>query len=502
MTDPQTGYITEVPYPNVYHRELNPSFHTLALHANGLTAPARGAPYTYLELGCAWGLSTLIHAAANPDCKFVGVDFNAECITAAKEIAAEAGLTNVEFLQADFAELPDRVMPPFDYICMHGVWGWINQTGRDHIVKIIDRHLKPEGHVFVSYNAMPGNGQVDCLRRLMQVGFELGAEPLFNKVNAGVGIASQVKDNGARFFTTHPMMAERMDHMIKPAPRDYLAHEYFNADWQPFYYADVEKALAPIGLTFAGSAHLLDLIDDAQLPEAARRQLAGAPTIATREMLRDFYINTLFRRDMWRRGAVAQTKDSQDQLLATKFIVGQGAEQFDRIAGHAMLGEVRPKPEPGRAVVSALAAKSATATELAKDPTLAQAELPVILETMMVLAAVGAAEPMLPEAGYAARKASCDRLNMVLAERTLAASKTSGREWQSFASPVTGGGVAANAVLQAFVVAKKKGVEPIAFAASFAPEGTPAADVQEHIRKLYEVFEREVANTFSTLGII
>ncbi len=502
MTDLKTGYITEVPYPNVYHRELNPSFHTLALHANGLSAPPRGGAYTYLELGCAWGLSTLIHAAANPDARFVGVDFNGECIAAAQDIAKAAGLTNVEFLQADFADLPGRVMAPFDSIVMHGVWGWISQTGRDQIVKILDRHLKPEGHAFISYNAMPGNAPVDALRRLLQVGFELGAEPLFNKVNAGVGIAGQVKDNGARFFSAHPMMAERMDHMIKPAPRDYLAHEYFNSDWQPFYYADVEKELRPAGLAFAGSAHLLDLIDDAQLPEAARRHLASAPTITTRETLRDFYINTLFRRDLWRRGAVAQTKESQDHLLATKFVVGQGVEHFDRIAGHAMLGEVRPKAEPGRAVVQALESGPKSATELAKDPTLAGVEVAVILETLMVLAAVGAAEPILPEDGYAARKASCDRLNAVLAERTLEAAKTGGREWQSFASPVTGGGMAANAVVQAFILAKHKGVDPQAFAASFAPAEAPAADVEDHIRKMYEVFEREAPITFGNLGII
>lgn len=502
MTDPQKGYITEVPYPNVYHRELNPSFHAMALNANGLAAPSRGANYAYLELGCAWGLSTLIHAAANPDSHFVGVDFNGECIAAAVEIAKQAKLTNVEFLRADFADLPGRVMPGFDTIVMHGVWGWIDQAGRDHIVRILERHLKPEGHAFISYNALPGNAPVDALRRLLQVGFHLGAEPLFNKVNAGVGIAAQVKDNGAKFFAAHPMMAERMDHMIKPAPRDYLAHEYFNSDWQPFYYMDVEKVLAPVGLEFAGSAHLLDLIDDAQLPEAARRHVAGAPTMATRETLRDFYLNTLFRRDLWRKGKVAQTKDSQDALLATKFVVGQGVEHFDRIAGHAMLGEVRPKADPGRAVVAALEAGPKTAVEVSKDPALAGVELAVIMETMMVLAAVGAAEPILPEEGLAARKASCQRLNVALAERTLSAAKTGGREWQSLASPVTGGGIATNAVIQAFILARHQGVEPMAFAASFAPDEAPAADVQEHIRKLYEVFERESASTFGNLGIV
>ena len=40
------------------------------------------------------------------------------------------------------------------------------------------------------------------------------------------------------------------------------------------------------------------------------------------------------------------------------------------------------------------------------------------------------------------------------------------------------------------------------FAASFAPDGAPMADVQEHIRKLYEVFEREASITFGTLGIV
>ena len=35
----QTGYITEIPYPIVYHRELNPSFYRLALRRKDLKPP-------------------------------------------------------------------------------------------------------------------------------------------------------------------------------------------------------------------------------------------------------------------------------------------------------------------------------------------------------------------------------------------------------------------------------------------------------------------------------
>ena len=142
----QTGYITEIPYPIVYHRELNPSFYRLTLRRKDLKTPPEN--FSYLELGCAWGLSTLIHAAAYPDARFVGIDFNKQCIAAGREIAHAAKLANVELVDDEFGALIDRDFK-FDIIAGHGVWSWVSETARAQIIEVAKRHLKQVGRAHV-----------------------------------------------------------------------------------------------------------------------------------------------------------------------------------------------------------------------------------------------------------------------------------------------------------------------------------------------------------------
>ena len=59
----------------------------------------------YCELGCGYGLTTLVLAAANPHMTFVGVDFNPTHIVAAKTLVESARLPNIRFVEASFDEL-------------------------------------------------------------------------------------------------------------------------------------------------------------------------------------------------------------------------------------------------------------------------------------------------------------------------------------------------------------------------------------------------------------
>src|SRR5688500_7035703 len=117
------GYITDIPYQFRYHRELNPAIHAFMIAGQGRSPTFQThGPRTSIELGCGFGLSTLVHAAGNPAGRFIGVDFMPQHIAAAKAIAASAGLTNVEFLEVSFADLARQTLPDFDVIAAHGVW--------------------------------------------------------------------------------------------------------------------------------------------------------------------------------------------------------------------------------------------------------------------------------------------------------------------------------------------------------------------------------------------
>jgi SAM-dependent methyltransferase len=72
------------------------------LHSD--TAYPRGS--TVLEVGCGVGAQTLTLAERSPHARFTSVDVSAESIAEAKRRADRAGLTNVEFRQADLFALP------------------------------------------------------------------------------------------------------------------------------------------------------------------------------------------------------------------------------------------------------------------------------------------------------------------------------------------------------------------------------------------------------------
>ena len=52
--------------------------------------------FTYYELGCGNGRSSLLHAACNPHGHFTGVDFNPLHVGNARKMAQEAGVGNVQ----------------------------------------------------------------------------------------------------------------------------------------------------------------------------------------------------------------------------------------------------------------------------------------------------------------------------------------------------------------------------------------------------------------------
>src|ERR1700729_2623003 len=97
-------YLREVPYVRQFARELSPPLLRAAAALNGFTPPPAD-DFDYCELGCGTGDTTNTLAAAHPNARFVGVDFNAEHVAFARGLAERGGLANVRFLERDFAEL-------------------------------------------------------------------------------------------------------------------------------------------------------------------------------------------------------------------------------------------------------------------------------------------------------------------------------------------------------------------------------------------------------------
>jgi SAM-dependent methyltransferase len=112
------------------------------LHSD--TAYPRGS--TVLEAGCGVGAQTLTLALRSPDARFTSVDVSADSIAEAKRRADGAGVTNVEFRQADIFALPFNA-ESFDHIFVCFVL--------EHLVRpvealaILNRLLRPDGTITV-----------------------------------------------------------------------------------------------------------------------------------------------------------------------------------------------------------------------------------------------------------------------------------------------------------------------------------------------------------------
>jgi ubiquinone/menaquinone biosynthesis C-methylase UbiE len=101
---------------------------------------------TVLEAGCGVGAQTLTLAQRSADARFTSVDVSAESIAEAKRRAHLAGLTNVQFLQADIRALPFSA-ESFDHIFVCFV---LEHLARPvEALALLKRLLRPNGTITV-----------------------------------------------------------------------------------------------------------------------------------------------------------------------------------------------------------------------------------------------------------------------------------------------------------------------------------------------------------------
>ena len=168
MDDQTAGYATDVPYSRTFIRELAPAWLDHVAIVSGLAPPARDAGFAFCDLGCGQGVTTTILAATHPLGQFYGIDAMPSHIEHARRLAGDSAVANAQFFAADFDMAAGMDLPGFDYIVAHGVYSWVNTESQAAMRAFVDRHLKPGGLFYVSYNAAPGRIADQPLQRLVQ----------------------------------------------------------------------------------------------------------------------------------------------------------------------------------------------------------------------------------------------------------------------------------------------------------------------------------------------
>lgn len=438
--------IAAIGYTHAFYPEMAPGHLVFALLLNGI-APPSFQGFHYGELGCGQGVTTNLLAACHPDATFEAVDLLPEHMDGARRLAQAAGNANAHFFQESFADTARRGGPDFDVIALHGVWSWVSDDNRRILADTVRHRLKPGGVVYVSYNCLPGWAADMPVRRLLLERVAAGHGPLPERIAAALAFLDRVALEGG-YFARVPGAAALLDSLRGKSPA-YVAHEYLNRDWAPFYHADVAGQLAGAGVDFAASATVLDHLDGWRLGEDAAALVAGAEP-AGRETLRDTLAYTRFRRDLFVR--------SPRRLSAGERRAALAALRFALVVPRDAVPDSVTTPAGDRVLTAALYGPlaDALATGAPRLAALAQGrDFDAVVEALTVLVGLGVAVPSLG-GGDPARIHAFNGA-------VLAANRHS-PDLRQLASPVLGSGLVVDLLDRLFLLAEREQADPAAFA--------------------------------------
>lgn len=451
MSDWTAGYVADIGYTYGYYTELNPLRVRLMFLNAGLVPPAMG---TACELGFGQGMSTNLHAAASV-VHWYGTDFNPSQAGFAQELSQVAD-SGAKLYDEAFEQFCSRAeLPEFDYIGLHGIWSWISDENRAVIVDFVRRKLKVGGVLYISYNTQPGWAAMVPMRDLLTEHAEvLGADGagIVNRIDSALAFADQLLAANPTFARANPQIVERVKR-IKEQNRHYVAHEYFNRDWQPMAFAKMANWLEDAKLQWACSANPLDAIDAINLSAEQQELLKGIPDAMFRQTVRDFCVNQQFRKDYWVKGSRQMTVLEQAEALRAERIILAVPRANVSMKVNGSLGEANLQESVYTPVLDALADHTPkTLGQLEQVVKTAGVSFSQLLQAIMILSGSGVVLPVQEDAVVNKARKRTDKLNQHLMLKA-----RSSNELAYLASPVTGGGVNVARFHQMFLLARING---------------------------------------------
>jgi SAM-dependent methyltransferase len=325
-------------------------------HAHGLQ-PAASGQARVLELGCGSGGNLLPLAFASPGGRFVGIDLSASAIAEAKRRAGQLGLVNIEFIHRDIMEIAPT-LGEFDYIIAHGVYSWVPDPVRDHILRIYGSMLAPHGVAYVSYNALPGCRMRDMARDVMLFAIRGIAEPAAQIRQARVALKTVAQATDPKSFYGAGLRAR--SEQIDALSDDVLYHDDLNPIARAFSLTEVVAAAEGHGLQYLGDESFPNRF------EAVRGQardimanIAPEPPVLRQQAL-DLIVGRFFRQTLFCRAGLVLSRAEDELSLDAYHLAADVSEVPD---------------DPGAASAGAVAFAFADGVKLMIDLPVAQAAL-------------------------------------------------------------------------------------------------------------------------------
>lgn len=282
-----------LPYPHCVHPLSHPA--RLAAVGKVLGYPAADAARArVLDIGCGSASSLLAMAARMPDCQFTGIDFSGPDIASAQETAREAGLTNVEFQQADLMDWNPRDAK-FDFIIAYGFFSWVPDEVKDRLLQLIAECLAPQGIACVSYMTYPGCKQPEALRDLLKLHTGSLQDPMEKVVAAHRTLDFLDRAwQGLPKFAHSSYLREEAKRIRQKEPH-FLLFDDLGVERDPCYLLQFTNWAAEHGLYYLGESEFHTMLLENLPLESGKELAAMALGRLETEQLIDYITNRAFR---------------------------------------------------------------------------------------------------------------------------------------------------------------------------------------------------------------
>lgn len=443
------GYVTDVAYTYGYYRDLSPTFQNFCLLLAGYDSLSADENSFHCELGFGQGVSLNIHAAAISG-GYTGTDFNPAHAAHANKLTVAAG-SGAQVFDDSFEQLLARPdLPQFSSISLHGIWSWISSQNQDIIIGFIKKHLKPGGVVYLSYNCLPGISAVLPIKELFDSYSQLGTTEtnVLTRIQQSLNFAQSLFNLEPQYVKAMPQAATTLNNLKNKDPY-YLAHEYFNLNWQALSFRDVNRQMDAGKLQYASTTDLITQVDSINLSPEALGFLSSIENSILREQTRDYFFNRQFRKDLFIRGAVVLTPAEQkSKLLNTPIVLVTPPNHIPtQVTGHAGTFDLKPEIyQPFLQLMAQSDYAPKTIGELLNQ--LTELNYEQLIDIIRIMAGSGFISPcQLPEQ-IAKVQQQCHKLNTYLIHQANLSPNIS-----VLASPVLGAGYNVGRVHQLFLYA-------------------------------------------------
>lgn len=257
----------------------------------GTADPAR---CRVLELGCGQGLNLVAMAARFPQAHFVGIDFIEAGLREGRALAAQAGLTNVELLQADLLTF-DWQGEPFDYIVAWGVFSWVPDAVKARVLALSRAALAPQGLACICYLTYPGCKLNEAMRDLMRLRAD-AFEDFDSKREAARAVLQTVQQASAALGqdASAAVWRQQAETLLKK-DATVLFHDELGGAYDPCYLLQFVDWAREHGLCYVTDADSPANVAEVLPPAAATALRALTDHALEREQISDYLTNRTLR---------------------------------------------------------------------------------------------------------------------------------------------------------------------------------------------------------------